>query len=72
MDDIYIVWFCAALHNWKALVSTNVLDNCYYEVTHNGDKDETYVDRYVKEISVTVRPDGVADMRLISEVVRKY
>lgn len=46
--DVYIVWFCAALQNWKALVSTNVKDNMYYEVTHNGDKKETYVDPYVK------------------------
>lgn len=46
--DVYIVWFCATLKNWKALVSTNVKDNSYYEVTHNGEQKETYVDRYVK------------------------
>ena len=26
LDDIYIVWFCKTLQNWKALVSTNVAD----------------------------------------------
>lgn len=46
--DVYIVWFCATLKNWKALVSTNVKDNSYYEITHNGEQKETYVDRYVK------------------------
>ena len=47
-DDVYIVWFCKTLQNWKALVSTNVSDGMYYEVTHNGDKGETYVDVYKK------------------------
>ena len=48
MDDVYIVWFCKTLQNWKALVSTNVSDGMYYEITHNGDKNETYVDVYKK------------------------
>lgn len=54
IEEVYVVWFCAALQNWKALVSTNVKDNCYYEVTHNGSKNETYVDRYVKSSQVTI------------------
>lgn len=48
IDDVYIVWFCKTLQNWKALVSTNVSDGMYYEITHNGDKNETYVDVYKK------------------------
>lgn len=56
--DVYIVWFCSTLQNWKALVSTNVKDNSYYELTHNGDKKETYVDRYVKVMNQHFRiPD---------------
>jgi hypothetical protein len=70
MEDVYIVWFCSALKNWKALVSTNALDSAYYEVTHNGEKDETYVDRYAKEINVKVRPDGVADFTQVSDFGR--
>lgn len=54
LDDVYVVWFCAALQNWKALVSTNVKDNAYYEVTHNGDKNETYVDKYLKVTNASV------------------
>lgn len=46
--DIYIVWFCKTLQNWKALVCTTLPDNKYYEVTHNGDLRETYVDTYEK------------------------
>ena len=29
-------------------MSTNVRDGIYYEVTHNGDKRETYLDVYKK------------------------
>ena len=48
VDDVYVVWFCKTLQNWKALVSTTVSDGMYYEVTYNGDKDEIYVDAYKK------------------------
>ena len=48
MDDVYIVWFSKTLQNWKALVSTNVSDGMYYEVTYNGDSKETYLDVYKK------------------------
>lgn len=33
-DDVYIVWFCKTLQNWKALVSTDLLDGMYYKVTY--------------------------------------
>lgn len=55
-DDVFIVWFCKTLQNWKALVSTTVSDGMYYEVTHNGDKDETYLDAYKKWGNVCI-PD---------------
>lgn len=48
MDDVFVVWFCKTLQNWKCLVSTTVSDGMYYEVTHNGDKGETYIDAYKK------------------------
>ena len=48
LEDVYVVWFSKTLQNWKALVSTTVPDNKYYELTYNGDKGETYVDVYVK------------------------
>lgn len=48
MEDVYVVWFSKTLQNWKALVSTKIPDNKYYELTYNGDKGETYVDVYVK------------------------
>ena len=55
MEDVYVVWFSKTLQNWKALVSTTVLDNKYYELTYNGDKGETYVDVYVKLENVVIK-----------------
>lgn len=48
IDDVYVVWFCKTLQNWKALASTTVPDGMYYELTYNGDKDEMYLDAYKK------------------------
>lgn len=47
-DDVYVVWYCKTLQNHKALLSTTVSDGMYYEITHNGDKQETYADVYKK------------------------
>lgn len=47
-DNTYVVWFAYTLGSWKALVSTDVSDGMYYEVTHNGNKGETYLDAYKK------------------------
>lgn len=57
--EIYVVWFAKTLQNWKALLSTNIPDGKYYEVTYNGDKQEAYVDTYVKILN-TRRPDAVS------------
>ena len=46
--DIYIVWKCKILQNWKLLFSTTLFDGMYYEVTYNGNKDEWYLDAYKK------------------------
>lgn len=51
----YVVWFSKTLQNWKALVSTTLPDQMYYEVTYNGDKAETYLDVYKKFNNVVVR-----------------
>lgn len=55
-DDVFIVWFCKTLQNWKALVGTNALDQRYYEVTYNGDKKELYLDVYDKFENVVLYP----------------
>lgn len=55
MDDVFVVWFSKTLQNWKCLVSTTVSDGMYYEVTHNGDTGETYVDVYKKWENICIR-----------------
>ena len=54
-EEMYIVWFCKTLQNWKALVSTDIINGVYWEVTHNGDKNETYVDTYTKSNNLCVK-----------------
>ena len=53
-ENVFIVWFCKTLQNWKALVSTTVSDVMYYEVTYNGDKQEAYLDAYKKWENVRI------------------
>ena len=53
-DDVYVVWLCKILQNNKALLSTTIEDGMYYEITHNGDKGEMYVDAYCKTYNYTV------------------
>ena len=47
-EDVYVVWSCKTLGNNKALLSTNVPDGMYYEITYNGAKQEAYFDAYKK------------------------
>jgi hypothetical protein len=50
IEDVVVVWFSKTLQNWKAVLITKSLNpnGRYYEVTHNGDKHETYLDVYIK------------------------
>ena len=53
-DEVYVVWLCKTLQNNKALLSTNVSDGKYCEVTLNGDKEEMYLDVYKKEKNICI------------------
>ena len=46
--QVFVVWQCKVLQNWKFLISTTLPDGMYYEVTYNGDKKEWYLDAYKK------------------------
>ena len=56
--EIYIVWYARALQNWKALVSTSREDGAYYEVTYDGDKQQTYIDWYSKVGNYCVKDES--------------
>jgi hypothetical protein len=47
-QHFYVTTFTKTLGNWKAMVSTDLISGQYWEVTHNGAKNETYVDHYNK------------------------
>lgn len=66
LEEIYVVWFCSTLRNWKCLISTNVKDNRYYEVTHNGSIQpaETYIDQYTKTGHTSVQGDEIVHANL--------
>lgn len=55
LDDVFVVWSCKTLQNNKALLSTTVYDGMYYEITYNGDKNETYLDAYKKWENVCIK-----------------
>ncbi len=46
--DVFVVWKCKTLQNWKWLLSSTLFDGMYYELTYNGDKKEFYLDAYKK------------------------
>lgn len=48
-SNVFVVWSCKTLQNYKALLSTTVSgDGIYVEYTFNGDKGELYEDVYKK------------------------
>lgn len=53
--EVYIVWKCKTLQNWKWLISSTLADGMYYEVTYNGDKKEFYLDAYKKVENVCIK-----------------
>lgn len=62
MDDIYVVWFAKTLQNWKALLSTNLTDGMYYELTYDGEKKRTYIDAYKKSDNVVITDAALRTM----------
>lgn len=52
LSNVYVVWSCKTLQNYKALLSTSVSgDGIYVEFTYNGDRQELYMDVYHKIVN---------------------
>ena len=53
--DVYMVWKCKTLQNWKYMISSTLMDGMYYELTFNGNKQEWYLDAYKKFENKVIR-----------------
>lgn len=60
-DDVYIVWFCKTLQNFKVLLSTTLPDGMYYEVTFDGDKNKYYLDAYKKWKNISIKAESIKE-----------
>ena len=56
--DVYTVWKCKTLQNWKYLLASTLPDGMYYELTYNGDKKEWYLDAYKKFENVCIKDEA--------------
>lgn len=52
--DVVAVWYCYILGGWKCLLTTDIPDGMYYEVTYNREKGEAYLDAYKKFDNVKI------------------
>lgn len=58
LENVYVVWACKTLQNYKALLSTTISgDGIYAEYTYNGDKQEMYEDVYKKASNRCIRKE---------------
>jgi Family of unknown function (DUF6275) len=60
--DFYVVWKVKALQNWKVLVSTDIISGQYWELTFDGNQQQTYMDHYVKRSNQCVTDAAYAAM----------
>jgi hypothetical protein len=61
IKDLHLVWFSKALRNFKCVIVDLLPNSRYYECTYNGDKDELYVDVYVKEHNRLIKGEDLSD-----------
>lgn len=58
LENVFVVWACKTLQNYKALLSTTISgDGIYAEYTYNGDKQEMYEDVYKKASNRCIRKE---------------
>lgn len=56
-DKVYVIWSAKTLKNWKAVLGVVDLKETIFEVTRNGEKNEIYIDRYVKTENVVIKEE---------------
>ena len=53
LSNVFVVWACKTLQNYKCLASTTISgDGIYAEYTYNGDKQELYPGGFTVENSL--------------------
>lgn len=58
LNNVFVVWSCKTLQNYKVLLSTTVDgDGIYVEYTFNGNKGELYEDVYQKLTNACIREE---------------
>lgn len=58
LSNVFVVWSCKTLQNYKALLSTTCSgDGIYAEYTFNGDKQELYEDVYGKITNTCIKDE---------------
>jgi len=61
LDDVYILFYTKLLNSWKALVTTTVGDEIYYQITYNGETEETYLDVFTKAYNFCITKESADD-----------
>lgn len=54
-QEIFVIWSCKTLQNNKAILSTTQKGAPMFEMTHNGDKGEIYMDIYTKQVNKAIK-----------------
>ncbi len=55
-DEIFLVWYCKTLQNYKALLGVTGQYGEYFEVTYDGDRNKVYLDIYKKDKNIVAEP----------------
>ena len=56
--EIYVVWMVKVLRNNKAMISSNLSDGRYFEVTWDGERENFYLDVYSKVENQALNIEG--------------
>ena len=62
---VFQVWGAKVLQNNKAIYSSTLPNAPMYEITYNGDKEETYVDVYHKKLNYKIDKEGTAHVTTV-------